>query len=65
MSHRMFADKLCRTGQNGKSDEMNKLIDSVFDSAFNTSLVAGDLPYVKWGRIDYFGVTYLTTKWMR
>lgn len=42
---------------------MSKFVDNMFDSAYNITQVEGDLPHVKWGRIDYFNVTYLTTKW--
>ena len=44
-------------------DSISKLMDNMFDNAYNESVVAGDLPNVRWGRIDYFNVTYLTTKW--
>ena len=27
------------------------------------TLIENDLPNVRWGRIDYMSVTYLTTKW--
>lgn len=46
----------------GKNAVSQKLDDS-FDKAFNESTIAGDLPNVRWGRIDYLNVTYLTTKW--
>jgi len=35
----------------------------MFDSAFNKTVLAGDLPHVKWGRINYLTETYITTKW--
>ncbi|THH27830.1 hypothetical protein EUX98_g6360 [Antrodiella citrinella] len=41
----------------------SKQLDAEFDSAFNTSLVEGDLPDIRWARIDYLNVTYITTKW--
>ncbi|KAF8076755.1 hypothetical protein FPV67DRAFT_1472562 [Lyophyllum atratum] len=47
----------------GRQDGISKYVDQVFDSAFNESVIAGDLPNVRWGRIDYFNVTYITTKW--
>jgi hypothetical protein len=37
--------------------------DKEFDQAYNTSLVENDLPHVRWGRIDYINVTYITSKW--
>ena len=42
---------------------MSKGLDENFDSAYNTSIIEGDLPDVRWARIDYLNVTYLTTKW--
>ncbi|CAA7260140.1 unnamed protein product [Cyclocybe aegerita] len=46
-----------------RQDGVSKYLDQVFDSAFNQTQLAGDLPDVKWGRIDYLNVTYITTKW--
>ncbi|KAF8165687.1 hypothetical protein B0H34DRAFT_690040 [Crassisporium funariophilum] len=46
-----------------KQDGVSKFLDEVFDSAFNQTQLAGDLPNVKWGRIDYLNVTHITTKW--
>jgi hypothetical protein len=46
-----------------KHDSISKYMDQVFDSAFNETLHANDLPNVRWGRINYLDVTYLTTKW--
>lgn len=37
--------------------------DKQFDEAYNTTLSENDLPHVRWGRIDYLNVTYITTKW--
>ncbi|KAI9467109.1 hypothetical protein BJY52DRAFT_1236490 [Lactarius psammicola] len=37
--------------------------DKQFDEAYNTTLIENDLPHVRWGRIDYMNVTYITTKW--
>ena len=51
------------TSRSNKNDAISTLVDQMFDSAFNTSQIEGDLPNVRWGRIDYFNVTYLTTKW--
>ncbi|KAF8969393.1 hypothetical protein BDZ97DRAFT_1795371 [Flammula alnicola] len=42
---------------------ISKYLDNVFDAAFNETHLAGDLPHVKWGRIDYLNVTHITTKW--
>ncbi|KAF5363624.1 hypothetical protein D9756_000322 [Leucocoprinus leucothites] len=46
-----------------KQDGISKYLDQVFDLAFNETLHKNDLPNVRWGRIDYLDVTYLTTKW--
>jgi hypothetical protein len=42
---------------------ISKLVDRQFDAAFNESMIEADLPNVRWGRIDYLNVTYITTKW--
>ncbi|KAF9462069.1 hypothetical protein BDZ94DRAFT_1290529 [Collybia nuda] len=47
----------------GKQDGISKFMDDVFDAAYNETLIAGDLPNIRWGRIDYFNVTAVTTKW--
>lgn len=46
-----------------RQDAISKFMDDVFDSTFNETQVAGDLPNLRWGRIDYFNVTTITTKW--
>ncbi|TFK22356.1 hypothetical protein FA15DRAFT_681740 [Coprinopsis marcescibilis] len=51
------------TVSKNRQEPLSKLVDEMFDSAYNKSVLAGDLPAVRWGRIDYFDVTYLTTKW--
>lgn len=47
----------------GQNNGLSKITDQEFDAAFNQTMIAGDLPDVRWGRIDYLNVTYLTTKW--
>ncbi|KAH9855055.1 hypothetical protein C2E23DRAFT_725470 [Lenzites betulinus] len=47
----------------GGNNAISQFVDKSFDEAFNQTLIAGDLPHVRWGRIDYINVTYLTTKW--
>lgn len=42
---------------------VSRFVDEGFDEAYNLTLAAKDLPHVRWGRIDYMNVTYLTTKW--
>ena len=54
---------LISTAASGRQDELAKVVDGIFDATFNKSFVEGDLPYVRWGRIDYMSVTALTTKW--
>ncbi len=46
-----------------QNNAISKVVDKSFDDAYNTTVIAGDLPNVRWGRIDYMAVTYLTTKW--
>ncbi|KAH7105635.1 hypothetical protein BKA62DRAFT_690379 [Auriculariales sp. MPI-PUGE-AT-0066] len=46
-----------------QSTPTSKWVDQQFDEAFNISQIAGDLKHVRWGRINYNDVTYLTTKW--
>ena len=52
------------TGQAAKQDDVSKLADNVFDTAYDQALQAGDLPHIRWGRIDYLNVTRVTTKWV-
>ncbi|EPQ59067.1 hypothetical protein GLOTRDRAFT_54755 [Gloeophyllum trabeum ATCC 11539] len=47
----------------GQSEGLSKYADEAFDTAFNETLIAGDLPHVRWGRIDYLNVTGITTRW--
>ncbi|KAI0375945.1 hypothetical protein BV20DRAFT_960014 [Pilatotrama ljubarskyi] len=47
----------------GQNNAISKFVDESFDEAYNRTVIAGDLPNVRWGRIDYLNVTYLTTKW--
>lgn len=42
---------------------MSKYVDRVFDATYNVSLAADDVPNVRFARMDYLNVTYLTTKW--
>ena len=59
-----MAPPLFSTGQAVKQDELSKFADNVFDTAYDQTLKAGDLPHIKWGRIDYLSVTRITTKWI-
>ena len=43
-----------------RQEPLSKIVDEMFDSAYNKTLEENDLPHVRWGRIDYFNVTYLT-----
>ncbi|KAI0832722.1 hypothetical protein BC628DRAFT_1309294 [Trametes gibbosa] len=47
----------------GGNNAISQFVDKSFDEAYNQTLIAGDLPHVRWGRIDYINVTYITTKW--
>ncbi|KAH9899566.1 hypothetical protein C8Q73DRAFT_753948 [Cubamyces lactineus] len=47
----------------GQNNALSQMVDQSFDEAYNRTVIAGDLPNVRWGRIDYLNVTYLTTKW--
>ncbi|TDL29374.1 hypothetical protein BD410DRAFT_779774 [Rickenella mellea] len=46
-----------------QAEGISKFVDQQFDKAYDLTAEAGDLPNVKWGRIDYMNVTSLTTKW--
>jgi hypothetical protein len=52
-----------RTVSSSGQEGISKFVDQVFDSAFNLTRETGDLPNVRWGRINYLNVTRLTTKW--
>lgn len=52
-----------RTITSSREEGISKYVDQAFDSAYNESQLAGDLPHVRWGRIDYLNVTHITTKW--
>ncbi|KAI6127383.1 hypothetical protein EDD16DRAFT_283431 [Pisolithus croceorrhizus] len=47
----------------GQPDGISKYVDTVFDQTYNYTLDKGDLPHVRFGRIDYIDVTSITTKW--
>ena len=46
-----------------QNNAVSKVVDKAFDDAYNQTVIAGDLPNVRWARIDYMNVTYLKTKW--
>ena len=56
-------DKGASTAQAGQQSGISKVLDEKFDEAYNITKHENDIPDGKWGRIDYFDVTYLTTKW--
>lgn len=60
---RLMTIRRTTTGGLQQQGGLSKIIDKQFDIAYNETVLANDLPYVKWGRIDYLNVTYLTTKW--
>ncbi|OSX59329.1 hypothetical protein POSPLADRAFT_1035645 [Postia placenta MAD-698-R-SB12] len=47
----------------GGKNAFSMQADDHFDKAFDKSLVESDLPNVRFARVDYLNVTYLTTKW--
>lgn len=46
-----------------RQDALSQYADESFDAAHNDTLIANDLPHVKWGRVDYGAVTRITTRW--
>jgi hypothetical protein len=44
-------------------DPMSKYADKHFDDAFEIAQKEGDIPHVKWARINYMNVTRVTTRW--
>ncbi|KAL0577453.1 hypothetical protein V5O48_004522 [Marasmius crinis-equi] len=42
---------------------VSPVIDEIFDKSFDETITLNDLPDLRWGRLDYLNVTYLTTKW--
>ncbi|KAJ8516651.1 hypothetical protein ONZ45_g6070 [Pleurotus djamor] len=46
-----------------KQDGVSKIVDDLFDSAYNETQANGELQHVRWGRIDYLNVTAITTRW--
>ncbi|EIN10933.1 hypothetical protein PUNSTDRAFT_85384 [Punctularia strigosozonata HHB-11173 SS5] len=51
------------TAQMSQPEGLSKWADQHFDGAFNITQEKGDLPHVRWGRIDYLNVTDITTRW--
>ncbi|KAF7335333.1 hypothetical protein MSAN_02344100 [Mycena sanguinolenta] len=51
------------SAQSSRQEAISKYVDKAFDDAFNETTIAGDLPFVRFARIDYLNVTYVTTKW--
>ncbi|KAJ7462073.1 hypothetical protein FB451DRAFT_1267705 [Mycena latifolia] len=51
------------SASSSRQEGISKFVDSVFDDTYNETLIANDLPHVRFGRIDYLNVTYVTTKW--
>jgi hypothetical protein len=54
---------LLSTTSSNHGSGVSMFADKQFDEAYNTTLIENDLPHVRWGRVDYMSVTYLTTKW--
>ncbi|KAJ3854946.1 hypothetical protein EV368DRAFT_62879 [Lentinula lateritia] len=51
------------TSATNQGGGMSQFVDKIFDETYNETLIAEDMPNLRWGRIDYLNVTYLTTKW--
>jgi hypothetical protein len=51
------------TASSAQGSGISLFADKEFDEAYNTTVIENDLPHIRWGRIDYMNVTYLTTKW--
>ncbi|KAH9002210.1 hypothetical protein EDB86DRAFT_2898638 [Lactarius hatsudake] len=51
------------TASSAQGSGISLFADKQFDEAYNTTLIENDLPHVRWGRVDYMNVTYITTKW--
>lgn len=51
------------TTSSAQQGGISKIVDEIFDESYNATVIAQDLPNVRWGRIDYLNVTYITTKW--
>ncbi|KAJ3873433.1 hypothetical protein F5051DRAFT_419258 [Lentinula edodes] len=51
------------TSATNQGGGMSQFVDKIFDETYNDTLIAEDMPNLRWGRIDYLNVTYLTTKW--
>jgi hypothetical protein len=51
------------TGSSTQGSGISLFADKQFDEAYNTTVIETDLPHVRWGRVDYMNVTYITTKW--
>lgn len=45
------------TVTSAQKDGISSIFDKKFDEAYNMTLEAGDLPEVKWARMDYMNVT--------
>ncbi|KAJ7054982.1 hypothetical protein C8F01DRAFT_1160568 [Mycena amicta] len=51
------------SAQSSRQEGISKFFDTAFDETYNDTLIAGDLPHVRFARLDYLNVTYVTTKW--
>ncbi|EJD53657.1 hypothetical protein AURDEDRAFT_80183 [Auricularia subglabra TFB-10046 SS5] len=53
---------VCASG-GPQASAVSEYVDKQFDEAYNISQIEGDLPNVRFGRVNYMEVTYITTKW--
>ncbi|KAJ7771008.1 hypothetical protein DFH07DRAFT_879541 [Mycena maculata] len=51
------------SASSSRQESISKFVDTIFDDTYNETLIAGDLPNVRFARINYLNVTYVTTKW--
>ncbi|KAJ6610362.1 hypothetical protein B0H10DRAFT_1811653 [Mycena sp. CBHHK59/15] len=42
---------------------ISKFVETIFDDTYNETILADDCPNVRFARIDYLNVTYVTMKW--
>lgn len=57
-----LADGAQRSG-GPQSNAISQYVDKQFDECYNITQIEGDLPHVRFARINYMEVTYITTKW--
>ncbi|KAI0303993.1 hypothetical protein BC826DRAFT_1089259 [Russula brevipes] len=51
------------TASSAQASAISLYADQQYDETYNLTQIENDLPFVRWGRIDYMNVTHITTKW--